>query len=186
MNVSKLMNMLTSWRIHMHKLLVAVLSVFVLGLGMSFAQTDADVTEEGVTIEIEAQEGVEFDTTQFAGVSLPFPTSVHYGLEDVDLFGTTPDLRFRFSGNLFGTNIAFGTDVLFDIAQLEENIRLYGGPGLELGTVFPVVPSFGLVGIVGGEYRFNRELGFYAELGTGISFPLALAPRGSLGVNYHF
>jgi len=170
----------------MRKLLVASFGVLLLGLGTGLAQTDADVTEEGVTVEIEAQEGVEFDTTQFAGVSLPFPASIHYGLENVDLFGTNPNLRFRFSGNLLGTNIAFGTDVLFDIAQLEENIQLYGGPGLELGTVFPVVPSFGLIGLVGGEYRFNRELGFYAELGTGISFPLFLAPRGSLGVNYHF
>lgn len=170
----------------MHKLLVAVLSVFVLGLGVSFAQTDADVTEEGVTVEIEAQEGVEFDTTQFAGASLPFPLGVHYGLEDVDLFGTNPDLRFRFSGNVLTAGVSLGADALFDIAQLEDNIQLYGGPGLDLGTVFPLLPSIGVSGILGGEYRFNRELGFFAELGTGISFPFVFAPRGALGINYHF
>lgn len=170
----------------MHKLLAAVLSVFALGLGVSFAQTDADVTEEGVTVEIEAQEGVEFDTTQFAGASLPFPLGLHYGLEDVDLFGVNPDLRFRFSGNILTAGVSLGTDALFDIAQLEDNIQLYGGPGLDLGTVFPLLPSIGVSGILGGEYRFNRELGFYAELGTGISFPFVFAPRGALGVNYHF
>lgn len=170
----------------MRKLLVASFSVLLLGLGVSFAQTDADVSEEGVTIEIAPEEGVEFDTTQFVGLAIPFPASIYYGLEDVDLFGTSPDLRFRFSGNLLGTNIAFGTDVLFDIVQLEENIQLYGGPSLELGTVFPVAPSFGLAGLLGGEYRFNRELGLFAEVGTGISFPFNINPRFSLGVNYHF
>lgn len=170
----------------MHKLLVAVLSVFVLGLGVSFAQTDADVSEEGVSIEIAPEEGVDFDTTQFVGASLPVPLGIHYGLENVELFGTNPDLRFRLSGNfLLATNIGLGIDAMFDIIQLEDNIQLYGGPGLELGTNL-LSPTFGLLGFVGGEYRFNQELGFFAELGTGISFPPRPDFRGSLGVNYHF
>lgn len=193
MNVSRLMNMLTYGRIDMKKLLITAMSVFVIGMGAGFAQTEVeveapevDVEGGGLSVEIAPEEGVEFDTTQFVGISLPFPASIHYGLEDVQLFGASPDLRFRFSGNLLGTNIAFGTDVLFDIAQLDQNIQLYGGPSLELGTIFPVLPSFTFAGLVGGEYRFNRELGLYAELGTGISFPFIIAPRGSLGVNYHF
>jgi len=170
----------------MRKLLVTLLSVFTLGLGLAFAQTDVDTTEEGVVVEIEAQEGVEFDTTQFVGIALPFPLSVHYGLEDVQLFGTEPDLRFRFSGNVLVPNVSLGIDTLFDIATLEENIQIYGGPGLELGTVFPVIPSFGLVGLLGGEYRFNRELGFFLDVGTGISFPFNFLPRFAFGANYHF
>lgn len=170
----------------MQKLFAVLLSVLVLGLGMGFAQTDADVSEEGVTIEIAPEEGVDFDTSQFVGASLPFPIGVHYGLEDVDLFGTNPDLRFRFSGNILTAGLSLGVDTLFDIAQLEDKIQLYGGPGLDLGTVLPLLPSIGVSGILGGEYRFNRELGFYAELGTGISFPFVFAPRGALGVNYHF
>lgn len=170
----------------MHKLFAVLLSVLVLGLGVGFAQTDADVSGEGVTIEIAPQAGVEFDTTQFVGGSLPFPIGVHYGLEDVDLFGVNPDLRFRFSGNVLTGNIGLGLDAMFDIAQLEDKIQLYGGPALDLGTLIPLQPSFALSGFVGGEYRFNQEFGFFAELGTGISFPIDIALRGSLGINYHF
>ena len=170
----------------MQKLFAVLLSVLVLGLGVSFAQTDADVSEEGVSVEIAPEEGVEFDTTQFVGGSLPFPLGVHYGLENVQLFGANPDLRFRFSGNILSADLSLGVDAMFDIAQLEDNIQLYGGPGLELGAVIPFVPSFGLLGFVGGEYRFNEQFGFFAELGTGISVPLRPNVRGSLGVNYHF
>ena len=170
----------------MQKLFAVLFSALILGLGVGFAQTDADVSEEGVSIEIAPEEGVEFDTTQFVGASLPFPIGIHYGLEDVELFGANPDLRFRFSGNILTANIGLGVDAMFDIAQLEDKIQLYGGPGLELGTVIPLVPSFGLLGFVGGEYRFNEEFGFFAELGSGISVPLRPVIRGSLGVNYHF
>lgn len=170
----------------MRKLLVASFSVLLLGLGVGFAQTDADVSEEGVTIEIAPEEGVEFDTTQFVGLSGIYPLGVHYGLENVELFGTEPDLRFRFSGNVFTSSLNLGVDALFDIAQLEDKIQLYGGPSLEIGAVLPLQPSFGLAGFVGAEYRFNREIGFFAELGSGITFPLRLAPRGALGFNYHF
>lgn len=166
--------------------IVVLLSVFVLGLGAGFAQTDADVSEEGVSVQIAPEEGVDFDTTQFVGLSLPFPLSVHYGLEDVELFGTSPDLRFRFSGNLAAADIKFGVDAMFDIAQLEENIQLYGGPALELGTLIPIEPSFGLVGFLGAEYRFNREIGFFAEVGTALNIPFNLVPRFALGANYHF
>ncbi len=170
----------------MKKLFAVLLSVLVLGLGVSFAQTDADVSEEGVSVEIAPEDGVDFDTTQFVGASLPFPAGVHYGFEEVPLLGLNPDLRFRFSGNLINRSLGVGVDALFDIAQLEDNIQLYGGPGLDLGTVFPLSPNIALSGFVGGEYRFNSEFGFFAELGSGISFPLDLAARGSLGFNYHF
>ncbi len=170
----------------MKKLFAVLLSVLVMGLGLSFAQTDADVSEEGVSVEIAPEEGVDFDTTQFAGASLGFPGGLHYGLESVELFGLNPDLRFRLSGNVLVPNVNLGVDAMFDIAQLDDNIQLYGGPSLELGTVFPVVPSFGLVGFLGGEYRFNREIGFFAEAGTAISFPLNFLPRIGFGINYHF
>lgn len=172
----------------MKKLFAVLLSVLVLGLGVSFAQTDADVSEEGVSVEIAPEEGVDFDTTQFVGASFPFPIGFHYGLENVELFGASPDLRFRFSGNILTANIGLNVDALFDITQLEDNIQLYGGPGLTLGTVIPLSPSFALSGFVGGEYRFNSEFGFFAELGTGISVSNLVRPdiRGSLGVNYHF
>lgn len=190
MNVSKLMNMLTSWRIHMHKLLIAVLSVFALGLGMSFAQTDADVTEEGVTVEIEAQEGVDFDTSSYVGASFGYPLAFYYGLEDG--FREGADLRFRAS--TFFVDFSIGADVLFDISQLEDNIQLYGGGGINLSSLFLGGGSFGvgLTGVLGGEYRFNRELGIFAELGGGVNIypggvlPIVPIPRGALGVNYHF
>lgn len=170
----------------MRKLLVASFGVVLLGLGMGFAQTDADVTEEGVTVEIEAQEGVEFDTNNFVGIMGPVPFGLLYGIENVQLFGAEPDLRFRTSGNFVTGRLTLGVDALFDITQLEENIQLYGGPSLDLGTVIPLVPSFGLSGFVGGEYRFNRELGFFAEIGSGISFPIGFDVRGAAGINYHF
>ncbi len=170
----------------MKKLFAVLLSVLVLGLGVSFAQTDADVSEEGVSVEISPEEGVDFDTSQFVGASLPFPIGVHYGFEEVPLLGLNPDLRFRFSGNFTNRSLGLGVDAMFDIAQLEDNIQLYGGPGLDLGTVLPLSPNIALSGFVGGEYRFNQEFGFFAELGSGISFPPDLLVRGSLGFNYHF
>lgn len=176
----------------MQKRVATLLSILMLGLGMAFAQedttVDAEASEEGVevVVAVEAAEGVDFDTTQFIGASVPFPASLHYGLENVQLFGAQPDLRFRFSGNVFTSRLGVGVDALFDIATLEENIQLYGGPSLDLGTVFPLQPSFAFAGFVGGEYRFNREIGFFAEIGTGIQFPFNLDPRGALGVNYHF
>lgn len=173
----------------MQKLLAVAASVFLLTASAAFAQTDADVSEEGVTIEIERDSGLDYDTSQFVGASLPLPLGIHYGLEDVDLFGVSPDLRFRASGNFFfAGNIAFGVDAMFDITQIEDIIQIYGGPSLELGTVFPLNPSIGLAVFAGGEYRFNRELGFFLELGSGINFSnlISFLPRVSLGVNYHF
>jgi hypothetical protein len=175
----------------MQKRIVALLSLLAL-LGVAFAQEDttveAEVTEEGaeVVVAVEAAPGVEFDTTQFVGAALPFPASLHYGLKDVQLFGAQPDLRFRFSGNIITRRLGVGVDALFDIATLEENIQLYGGPSLDLGTVIPVQPSFAFSGFLGGEYRFNREIGIFAEIGTGIQFPFEFDPRGALGFNYHF
>ena len=172
----------------MKKLLAAAASVFLLTTGAAFAQTDADVSEEGVTIEIARDSGLNYDTSQFVGASLPLPLGLHYGLEDIALFGTTPDLRFRLSGNfLFAGNITLGADAMFDITQIEDIIQIYGGPSLELGTTLAFAsPSIGLGAFVGGEYRFNQELGFYVELGTGVAIPIVFVPRVSLGVNYHF
>lgn len=172
----------------MKKLFAVLFSVLILGLGVGFAQTDADVSEEGVSVEIERQPGLDYDTSQFVGASLPLPVGLHYGLEDVALFGTTPDMRFRAVGNfIFTGNVALGVDAMFDITQIEDVIQLYGGPSLELGTTLALAsPSIGLAAFAGGEYRFNRELGFYLELGSGINIPIAFLPRVSLGVNYHF
>ena len=166
----------------MRKVLIAVVGALLL-TGVTFAQTDVDVD-----VDVEPQPGLEFDTTQFVGASLPLPLGIHYGLEDVELFGTNPDLRFRASGNfLFTGNLALGADVMFDIVQIEDAIQIYGGPSLELGTTLAFnSPSIGLAAFAGGEYRFNRELGFYVELGSGITIPFAFLPRVSVGVNYHF
>lgn len=172
----------------MKKLLAAAASVFLLTAGAAFAQTDADVTDDGVTVSIERDSGLNYDTSQFVGASLPLPLGIHYGIEDVDLLGAASDLRFRLSGNLlFAGNISLGADAMFDITQIEDIIQIYGGPSLELGTTIAFTsPTIGLGAFVGGEYRFNRELGFYVELGTGLAIPIEFVPRVSVGVNYHF
>ncbi len=169
----------------MRKLFVAMVGALLL-MGIAFAQTNANVGKNGVSVQIAPEKGVSFDTTQFVGLSAPAPFSVLYGLENVDLFGVNPDLRFRFSGNPFAADLKFGVDAMFDIAQIEDNIQLYAGPSLELGTVLPLNPSFGLVGFAGAEYRFNREIGFFAEVGTAVNIPLKVVPRFALGANYHF
>lgn len=172
----------------MRKLLLAAAGVLVLATGAAFAQTDADVTDDGVTVSIERDSGLNYDTSQFVGASLPLPLGIHYGIEDVDLLGAASDLRFRLSGNfLFTGNVTLGADAMFDITQIEDIIQIYGGPSLELGTTLSFAsPSIGLGAFVGGEYRFNRELGFYVELGSGIAIPIVFVPRVSVGVNYHF
>ena len=169
----------------MRKLLVAIVGALLL-TGVAFAQTDADTSGDTVSVTIAPQDGTDFDTTQNVGASIPFPLGIHYTIENAQLFGATPDLRFGLTGNFLATTLSLDVDALFTITQLDQNIVLYGGPGLQLGTVFPVSPSFGLTGFLGGEYRFNREIGFYAELGTSVSVPFTFQPRGVLGFNYHF
>jgi hypothetical protein len=174
----------------MRKLLVTLLSLLVLGTGAALAQedTDVDVSEEGVVVAIEAAEGVDFDTTQYVGAALGYPFTFHYGIED--LISEGADLRIRLSSLFY--DLTLGADVLFDITQLESNIQLYGGGGLGFSTVFGAGLGVTLNGLVGGEYRFNRELGLFAEIGAGYTFgqfvtPLGnFYPRGALGVNYHF
>ncbi len=163
--------------------LLATMAGMILLTGVAFAQTDVDLN-----VNIEPQAGVEFDTTQFVGASLPLPLGLHYGLENVDLFGTNPDLRFRLSGDVIYTgNISLSADAMFDITQIENAIQIYGGPSLGLGTTFAFEsPTISLAAFAGGEYRFNRELGFYVELGSGLTVPLKFEPRVSLGINYHF
>lgn len=166
----------------MRKLLVAMVGAVLL-TGVAFAQTDVDVD-----VDVEPQAGLDFDTTQYVGASLPLPLGIHYGLENVDLFGTNPDLRFSLSGDVITTgNISLNAATLFDITQIEDAIQIYGGPSLGLGTTFAFeTPTISLAALVGGEYRFNQELGFYVELGSGVTIPLKFLPRVSLGVNYHF
>ena len=100
----------------------------------------------------------------------------------------SPNLRFRLGSDLiFSRNVSFAADALFDITQIEDVIQLYGGPSLELGTTLAFdTPRISLAVFAGGEYRFNRELGFYVELGSGLAIPINFVPRVSLGVNYHF
>jgi len=176
----------------MRKLLVASFSVLLLGLGAGFAQTDVEVetpeveVEPGsVSVEIAPEEGVDFGTSQYIGLSLPLPFSVYYGLEDVAfLGGEGSDLRFHTGLYLLSFNL--GADVLFDITQIGENIQLYGGGGLEVGTAVFVPITVSANGIFGGEYRFNSEIGIFGELGAGINFPFLVTPRITAGVNYHF
>ncbi len=176
----------------MKKLFAVLLSVLVLGLGVSFAQTDVEVetpdveVEPGsVSVDIAPEGGVDFDTSQYLGVSLPLPFSIYYGLEDVALLGGEgSDIRFHTGLYLLSFNL--GADVLFDITQIGENIQLYGGGGLEVGTAVLVPVTVSANGIFGGEYRYNQEFGIFGELGAGINFPFVVAPRLTGGVNYHF
>lgn len=176
----------------MKKLLITVMSVFVIGLGVGFAQTDVEVeapeveVEPGsLSVEIAPEEGVDFGTSQYIGASLPLPLSVYYGIEDVGfLGGEGSDLRFHTGLYLLSFNL--GVDALFDITQLGENIQLYGGGGLEIGTAILVPVTVSANGIFGGEYRFNQEIGIFGELGAGINYPFLVTPRITGGVNYHF
>lgn len=145
-----------------------------------------EVTDSAVVVEIPLEEGVDFGTTQYAGASIGLPGGIHYGLRDVDLFGLQPDLRFRLSGNLIGLSVVLGADALFDIAQVEENIQLYGGGGAELGTSLLLIPTIGIHGLVGAEYRINQDFGLFGEAGSGLEFPFIFTPRFTGGVNYHF
>ena len=156
----------------MKKLFAVLLSVLVLGLGVSFAQTDADVSEEGVSVEIAPEEGVDF---RHHPVHRCFASLSH-----------RPSLRSRRCRSL---RCAIPTCVSASRVTSLPRVYRLGCRRLCLtslnwkttssSTVVRALalaaplsrlsPSFALSGFVGGEYRFNRELGFFAELGTGIS-----------------
>lgn len=167
----------------MRKVLLSMLAVALLGAGSAFAQSPAM--------------GVQYATTQYAGVGIGYPFQVYYGMEN--MLGDNLDLRVRLSSYFW--NISLGADVIYDVAYLDSApVRIYVGGGPNLDMLFlGGINSFGvgISGLGGAEYRFDENWGAFAELGIGYTFyfgnlaglnafGLGFAPRGALGVNYHF
>lgn len=167
----------------MRKLFILLLTSFFLA-GVAFAQDDAATT---VDLDPEAD---FYGTTQWVGVSLGYPSSLYYGLNDV--FGDA-DLRFRLSSRYY--DFAIGVDALYDITRIEDvPINIYAGGGPNIGFGFFGAFGLGLSGVIGGEYRITEEFGAFLEIGGGYTFYFGsgfVVPgldflRSSLGVNYHF
>ena len=167
----------------MRKVLLSMLAVALLGAGSAFAQSPTM--------------GVEYATTQYVGLGLGYPFQAYYGMED--MLGDNLDLRVRLSSYFW--NLSIGADVIMDVAHLDTApVRIYVGGGPNIDVLFGGgVSSFGIgiSALAGAEYRFNENWGGFGELGLGYTFyfgdllgysPLGVgfAPRGALGVNYHF
>ena len=167
----------------MRKLLTLLLVALFLGSAV-LAQDDA-----ATTIDINPEADF-YGTTQWAGVSLGYPSSIYYGLNDV--FGDA-DLRFRLSSRYY--DFAIGADLLYDITRIEDiPVNIYAGGGPNIGFGFFGAFGIGLSGVIGGEYRITEEFGAFLELGAGYTFYFGsgyVVPgldflRSSIGVNYHF
>lgn len=170
----------------MRKLLVAA-SVLLLTAGMALAQeedTEVNLDDEPSDIVIEANPDVDYETDNYVGVTLGYPFAFNYGFEE--LLGDGTDLRLQATSYFY--NFTIGADVLFDLAQLEDVIQIYGGGGVAVGSTFVGGFNATVSGLVGGEYRFNEQLGVFLEAGAGFSVIPApvFSPRGGIGVNYHF
>lgn len=174
----------------MRKLLIVLLAA-LLASGAAFAQDDVDVDVD-VEGDLDMNMRVEYATTQWAGVALGYPFTFYYGVEDVF---QDADIRARLSSYLF--DVSVGADVLFDITTLEElPVTVYagGGPNIGLAFGFGNAVGIGLSGVVGAEYRFDEQIGAFLDVGAGATFyfgdaitlPSFFAPRGALGVNFHF
>lgn len=167
----------------MRNFFTLLLVALLLG-GVALAQDDA-----ATTIDLEPEADF-YGTTQWAGVSLGYPSSIYYGLNDV--FGDA-DLRFRLSSRYY--DFAIGVDALYDITRIEDvPVNVYGGGGPNIGFGFFGAFGIGLSGVIGAEYRITEEFGAFLEIGGGYTFyfgsNLAIPSldflRSSLGVNYHF
>jgi len=166
----------------MRKLFTLILaSVFLSGAAL--AQDDA-----ANTVDIDSQTDF-YGSTQWAGIGLGYPSSIHYGINDI--FGDA-DLRIRLSSRYYGA--ALGAEALFDIIRIEDiPINTYAGGGLDLryrGNSFGI----GINGVAGAEYRFSETIGFFLELnavipfyfGSGYIYGFRDYGGSTIGVNYHF
>ena len=166
----------------MRKFLTLILISLFLG-SIALAQDDA-----ATTVDIDPQADF-YGTTQWAGIGLGYPSSIHYGLNDV--LGDNIDIRFRLSSRYAG--VALAGEALFDIVRIEDlPVNVYAGGGLDLryrGRSFGI----GINGIAGAEYRFSESLGFFLELNAVIPIYFSTYRYGfgdysgsTIGVNYHF
>ena len=167
----------------MRKLLMLFIVPLFLG-SVTLAQDDA-----ATTVDIDPQADF-YGTTQWAGIGLGYPSSIHYGLNDV--LGNNIDVRFRLSSRYSGA--ALGAEALFDILRIEDlPVNVYAGGGLDLRYRFSRV-GLGINGVAGAEYRFSENIGFFLELnavipfyfGTGYTYGFGDYGGSTLGVNYHF
>ncbi len=166
----------------MRKVLIALFAVALIGGSSALAQD---------------MMGVQYDTTQYAGLGLGYPFQVYYGMNNA--LGDNLDVRARLSTYFW--NISLGADVLTTVAHLESapvSVYVGGGPNLDylfLGGSNTV--GIGLSALAGAEYRFDPNWAAFGELGLGYTFyfgdlaglnafGLGFAPRGAIGVNYHF
>ena len=197
----------------MRKLLVLLLTLFMVGAGTTFAQEqqgqDNDVEIEDLAVSAEAD---ALGTTSYAGASLGLPLlQGYYGLENGFAGG---DLRFRLALQpFFGFGISGGADLLFDLSRFgdDNEFTLYagGGPSLNyfsrgFGANDLGYSLFGIdvTGVGGLNYRLDPGISLFAETGIGFGFGLVtgsddLIPDGeigglyvpirlALGANFHF
>jgi len=163
----------------MRKVLITLLAITVFGVGAAFAQSDM---------------GVQYNTTQWAGVALGYPFQVYYGVDNA--IGNNIDVRGRLSYAFW--NLGIGADVLYNVTQIQGmplTVYVGGGPNFNFGF-YGVGIGIGLSALAGAEYRINDQFGAFGELGAGYTFylqnpvvsyfGLGFAPRGAIGVNYHF
>jgi hypothetical protein len=202
----------------MHRLSVVILTILALSLGAAMAQqitTPPDPTDEEVEVDVFApQVVITPPRTNWAGASLGINPLIsgYFGIPG--LIGDI-DVRFRAGLNfLGGFGFNAGADALFNITTLDEiNVYAGGGPSLSYSTWSWGVPGFavvdvtsfgiGLSGLAGAEYRLDRNLGLFGELGLGLQYvsvsgafdPAVPAPvisgigadiRVAAGVNFHF
>ncbi len=175
----------------MRKLLVTIVSVFLLSAGAAFAQDEdtIDVAPDGDT---------------WVGVSSGYPLGLtaHYGLGDA--LGDGVDLRFngRFTfasavtATAFGFNV--GADALFAIPIDADDLSVYAGAGPNLGFVSATTVSgasaggvsIGAQALVGTEYDISDDIGVFGEFRLGFAYVTSLNfaadPTFAFGANYHF
>lgn len=162
----------------MRRILITLLAITVFGVGAAFAQSDM---------------GVQYNTTQWAGVGLGYPFQLYYGVNNA--IGPKMDVRARLSYGFW--NLNFGADVLYTVAQLDSapvDVYVGGGPNVGFGF-YGIGLGLGVSGVVGAEYRINEQFGAFGELGAGYTYWFngaagylfgGFGPRGAIGVNYHF
>ena len=165
----------------MRKVLFALVTAALLAGGAAFAQ--------GM--------GASFNSNQYVGVGLGYPFQAYYGMDNA--LGNNLGLRVRLSSYFW--NISLGADVLTDVAQFDSApISIYAGGGPNVDYLFlggTNTLGIGVSGVVGGEYKVTDNVGAFLELGAGYTyyfgdlaglnaFGLGFAPRGAIGVNYHF
>ncbi|MEX2501513.1 MAG: hypothetical protein WD336_03980 [Trueperaceae bacterium] len=166
----------------MRKLAILLVTAVALTLGTASAQNFS----------------ATYDTSQYAGGAIGLPFTGYYGISDV--FAENTDLRMRVSVWPFGIfYAAVGADFLLPIVELTDDgmLNLYagGGPSIGFASFLGTGGIYGdLTGLIGLDVRFSQELSVFVEAGGGVSFAsvggvaggIGFAPRGAVGVLYHF